>query len=599
MPSFVLSRFVVEWCQFDVREKMPIRLLPADVAGKIAAGEVVERPASVVKELVENSIDAGATDIRVEVREGGRRLMRVTDNGSGIPAGDLPLAFARHATSKLSSVDDLDRIATLGFRGEALASIAAASQVTLITRPRDQEVGRLLRVEGSRLVRDEGRGSPAGTILSVENLFHNVPARLKFLRQPQTETGHIHAVVAHYALAYPDIRFTLLAEERQLFQSTGNGSLYDVMIAVYGLDIAAQMLPIETEDAGGPQVSGYAGGPGLHRADREHISFFVNRRWIQDRSLVHAVAQAYHTLLPVGRHPMAVILIQLDPGEVDVNVHPTKREVKFRDGRAAFSAVQRAVRRTLLERAAVPIMASSPRTWAAPDWERQRSLLSAGLPHDESSQLAIDLSLAAAEQAELQPIGPVRLPLLRVIGQLGQTYIVAEGPQGMYLVDQHAAHERVLYEQMMAGLARHDVAGQQLLEPVMLDLDPILAVVLTEYLEPLNQAGFELEPFGGSNFLLRAVPAVLLVPDVRAALVDTLELLRMEDDPLAAQAEKRVIAAVCKRAAVKAGQTLSPDEMQQLIRQLEQCDSPRTCPHGRPTVAHFSVEQLEKEVGRR
>ena len=578
---------------------MPIRLLPADVAGKIAAGEVVERPASVVKELVENSIDAGATDIRVEVREGGRRLIRVADNGSGIPEGDLPLAFARHATSKLSSVDDLDRIGTLGFRGEALASIAAASQVTLITRPRDQGLGRLVRVEGGRVVRDEGYGSPAGTILSVENLFHNIPARLKFLRQPQTETGHIHAVVAHYALAYPGIRFTLIAEERQLFQSSGNGSLYDVMIAVYGLDIAGQMLAIEADMAAGPQVSGYVGGPGLHRADREHISFFVNRRWIQDRSLVHAVAQAYHTLLPLGRQPMAVILIDLDPGEVDVNVHPTKREVKFRDGRAAFSAVQRAVRRTLLERAPVPLMTSSPRTWAAPDWERQRSLLSVGLPHDESRQSAIELSLAAAEQSELQPIGPVRLPLLRVIGQLGQTYIVAEGPQGMYLVDQHAAHERVLYEQMMAGLAQHHFAAQQLLEPLMLDLDPILAGVLTEYLEPLNQAGFGLEPFGSTSFLLRSVPAVMLVPDVRAALVDTLELLRLEDDPLAAQAEKRVIAAVCKRAAVKAGQTLSPDEMQQLIRQLEQCESPRTCPHGRPTVAHFTVEQLEKEFGRR
>jgi DNA mismatch repair protein MutL len=576
---------------------MPIRLLPADVAGKIAAGEVVERPASVVKELVENSIDAGATDVRIEVREGGRRLVRVADNGYGIPASDLPLAFARHATSKLQSVDDLDRIATLGFRGEALASIAAASQVSLITRPRDQEIGRLVRVEGGQVIRDEAHGSPAGTIVSVENLFQNVPARLKFLRQPQTETGHIHDVVTHYAMAHPEIRFLFTAEERQVFQSSGNGSLYDVLIAVYGLDVASQMLEIEKEEAAGPDVSGYVGLPALHRADRDHISFFVNRRWIQDRSLVHAVSQAYHTLLPIGRQPMAVILIELDAAEVDVNVHPTKREVKFRDGRAVFSAVQRSVRRTLLERAPVPVMASSPRTWAAPDWERQRGLLSAGRAGDELRQIPIELALGAQEPD--QPIGPVRLPLLRVIGQLGQTYIIAEGPQGMYLIDQHAAHERVLFEQMMAGLARHDVAAQQLLEPLLLELDPILAGVLVDYLEPLKQAGFGLEHFGASSFLLRAVPAVLVVPDVRAALIDTLELLRLEDDPLATQAEKRVIAAVCKRAAVKAGQTLSNDEMQQLVRQLEQCESPRTCPHGRPTVAHFSVEQLEKEFGRR
>lgn len=598
---------------------MPIRLLSPDVAGKIAAGEVVERPASVVKELVENCIDAGATEIRVEVREGGRRLIRVADNGCGIPAPELPLAFARHATSKLASVADLDRIATLGFRGEALASIAAASQVTLLTRPRGQDVGRLLRVEGGQIVREEGHGGPLGTIVTVENLFYNVPARLKFLRQPQTETGHIHDVVAHYALAYPDTRFTLVAEERTAFQSSGKGNLHDVLIAVYGLEMADNMLAIELDSGDplapreavhetaaetpehtteAPAVSGYVGMPSLHRADRSHLSFYVNRRWIQDRSLIHAVAQAYHTLLPVGRHPVAIILLELDPADVDVNVHPTKREVKFRDGRAVFGAVQRAVRHTLLERAPVPSLAHSPRTWAAPDWERHRTLLSAGDGGD-LRQLAIELYRPSDTEPEPQPVGPVRLPLLRVIGQLGQTYIIAEGPQGMYLIDQHAAHERVLYEQVMAGLARHDIASQQLLEPIVLDLDPILAGVLVEHLAPLNQAGFAIEPFGGTSFLLRAVPAILVVPDVRTALIDTLEMLRLDDDPLAARIEERVIAAVCKRAAVKAGQTLSTDEMQQLVRQLEQCDSPRTCPHGRPTVAHFSVEQLEKEFGRR
>jgi DNA mismatch repair protein MutL len=581
---------------------MPIRLLPPEVAGKIAAGEVVERPASVAKELVENGIDANATDIRVEIREGGRRLIRVADNGSGISASEVTLAFARHATSKLLDVSDLDHIATLGFRGEALASIAAVSTVSLLTRPREQAVGRYLQAEGSQITRNEGRGCPAGTIVTVENLFHNIPARLKFLRQPRTEAGHIHTIVSHYAF------------NRQTFRSAGNASLYDAVIAVYGLDVAEQMLALEngTDRAqesdqeprehptpAAPIVTGYVGTPALHRASRRYITLFINRRWIQDRSLAHAVAQAYHTLLPVGRHPVAVVLLQIDPGQIDVNVHPTKREVKFRDGRRVFSAVQRAVRHTLVEHAPVPTMAHSPSSWPTPDWQRRQGLALAGQGDSAASQLAMDLYRTGDDAQQLQPVGPVRLPLLRVVGPVGQTYLVAEGPQGMYLIDQHAAHERVLYEQMMAEHTQQQVPSQTLLEALTLDLDPLWAGALDEHLEMLNKVGFTLEPFGGNSFLLRAVPAILVAPDVRAALVDILEMLRQGDDPLASQAEERLVAAVCKRAAIKAGQTLSRDEMQQLVRQLEQCDSPRTCPHGRPTVLHFTVEQLEKEFGRR
>jgi DNA mismatch repair protein MutL len=595
---------------------MPIRVLPPEVAGKIAAGEVVERPASVVKELLENSIDAGATDVRVEIREGGRRMIRVADNGSGIPGDEVALAFARHATSKLTGVEDLDRIATLGFRGEALASIAAVSQVAVLTRPRAQAMGQFLRVDAGQIIRQEGRGGPAGTVVTVEHLFRSVPARLKFLRKPQTETGHIHTIITRYALAYPDVRFTLTADARQTFQSTGTGNLYDVLISVYGLDVAEQMLEVSsapgsegsgdvTEKPSTPlphRVRGYTSTPALHRANRTYITFFVNQRWIQDRSLVHAVAQAYHTLLPIGRHPVSVILLDMDPAEVDVNVHPTKREVRFRSGRSVFSAVQSAVRHALVERSQVPILAHSPRSWPAPDWERRQSLISAGRDEPGSSQLAMELYRPGEPFQpgdEPLPVGPVRLPLLRVVGQVGQTYVVAEGPQGMYLIDQHAAHERVLYEQVMAEHSQHAVTSQTLLEPLPLDLGPALAGQLGEHLSFLNDVGFTVEPFGGTSYLVRAVPSILVVPDVRTAIVDILELLRQGDDPLAARAEERLIAAVCKRAAIKAGQTLTHEEMQQLVRQLEQCESPRTCPHGRPTVLHFSVEQLEKEFGRR
>lgn len=574
---------------------MPIRILPPEVAGKIAAGEVVERPASVVKELIENSIDAGAGDIRVEIGEGGRRLMRIADDGCGIPADELPLAFARHATSKLASVDDLDHIATLGFRGEALASVAAVSQVSVLTRPREQAVGRYLRVDGGKITRQEGRGSPAGTIVTIEHLFHNVPARQKFLRQPETEAGHIYSVVSYYALAYPEIRFNLTADGRQTFQSAGNGRLGDVLIAVYGLEVADKLLPVvEAEE----MVAGFVGTPALHRANRAYVTLFVNRRWIQDRSLTHAVIEAYHTLLPVGRYPVAVLFLQLPPAEVDVNVHPTKREVKFRDGHRVFSAVQRVVRQTLVERSPVPTLGQAPRTWATPDWERRAGLLSAGQGMS-SAQLAMEVYRPAELGEEPRPVGPVRLPLLRVVGQVGQTYIVAEGPQGMYLIDQHAAHERILYEQTMAGHRGHNVVSQTLLEPATLELDPLLAGMLAQELAVLNEIGFDIESFGGLTYLLRAVPAMLADADPRTALVEILEMVRGDAGSLALQGEARVIAAVCKRAAVKAGQTLSTDEMQVLVRQLEQCESPRTCPHGRPTVLHFSVEQLEKEFARR
>jgi DNA mismatch repair protein MutL len=587
---------------------MPIRLLPPEVAGKIAAGEVVERPASVIKELVENSIDAGSTRISVEIRDGGRRLMRVADDGCGIPAAEVTLAFARHATSKLADVGDLDHISTLGFRGEALASIAAVSQVTVLTRPRDQDAGLHIRVKGGEIIRQESRGSPAGTIITVEHLFNNVPARLKFLRRPQTETGHIHDVVTRYALAHPKIRFSLETDGRQSFQSTGSDKLYDVLLGVFGLDIAGKMLRIADPDPAqrGPTARGYIGSPELHRANRRLITLFVNRRWVQERSLSHAVAQAYHTLLPVGRHPVAVVFLELDPSEVDVNVHPTKREVRFRDGRAAFSAVQRVVRRTLVEQAPVPSFAHSPRTWPSSEWLRQQGLRAAG--QDQlSSQMAMELyrpsdrpsdSPGALPIDDPLAVGPVRLPVLRVVGQVGQTYVVAEGPQAMYLIDQHAAHERVIYEQMVSEYSKEAVTSQSLLEPVTLDLDPLLRGTLGENLTLLNQVGFDLQLFGGDTYLLRAVPAVLDTADLRAALVDILELLSLGDDPLAASADERLIAAVCKRAAVKAGQALSHEEMQALVRKLEQCESPRTCPHGRPTVLHFSVEQLEKEFGR-
>ena len=591
---------------------MTIRILPAEVAAKIAAGEVVERPASVVKELIENAIDAGATEIRIEVRQGGRRLVRVADNGCGIPSAEVELAFARHSTSKLTGVDDLARIVTLGFRGEALASIAAVSHLTVLTRVADEPVGSHLRLEGGSLVSREGRGCPVGTVVTVENLFYNVPARLKFLRSEATERRHIDRLITRYAMAYPTLRFSVTHNGRLTFQSTGSGQLYDVLIKVYGLDVAKQMLPVTSSSIEGvdsettppgtpgqePLVSGYVSAPAMNRANRDHITFFINGRWVRDRMLAYAVEQAYHTLLPVGRHPLAVLRVDLDPAEVDVNVHPTKSEVKFLHRDRVFAAVQKAVRRTLVDQSPIPEMESRPGQWTAAGWERRQTLTAVG-----RERLPTQLALDAQRTGEFPPLMPApqagdKLPPLRVLGQVARTYIIAEGPAGLYLIDQHAAHERILYEQFMAQ--QEQVTSQTLLEPMTLELTPAQAAIMEEQLHVLTRLGFTIEPFGGNTYLVRAVPAVLVGADLRQALIGIVdELAESRMPPLAREREKRVIASVCKQAAIKAGQVLSDEELRELIRQLEATAMPRTCPHGRPTMIHLSQAQLEREFGRR
>ena len=358
---------------------MTIQLLAPDVAAKIAAGEVVERPANVAKELLENSIDAGATEIRVEVREGGSRLLRVADNGSGIPVEELTLAFERHATSKLVTTEDLNQIATFGFRGEALYSIAAVSQVTLTSRTSSQPFAASLRVEGGALLPPARAGAPVGTTVTVEHLFFNVPARQKFLRSATTEAGQIANIVQRYALAYPERRLSFVNEGRLVFQSTGSGELLDVLILIYGREQALQMVSltagvhrntaaldtlaldvdfggerVSTDPPSRVEVSGYVSLPSLTRATRSAIELFVNRRYVEDRSLTHAIVQAYHTLLPVGRYPLAVVLVDIDPAQVDVNVHPQKTQVRFVEERQVFAAVQKAVRRTVVGAAPVP-----------------------------------------------------------------------------------------------------------------------------------------------------------------------------------------------------------------------------------------------------
>jgi DNA mismatch repair protein MutL len=601
---------------------MPIHVLSDEIASQIAAGEVVERPASVVKELIENALDAGARNITVTVEGGGRQLVRVSDDGAGIPAAEVELAFARHATSKLTTAADLFHIRTLGFRGEALASVASVSRLGVLTRAAGETVGTQLRLEGGEVVQRGAIGAPQGTVISVENLFYNVPARLKFLKTDTAERGHIAALVSRYALAYTTTRFQLIVDNRTAFQSSGSGDLREVLGAVYGVEVARELIEVSSvyepsrraaaagkAEAGPEQpeprspyrVSGFISPPAVNRSNRKDITLFVNGRWVQDIRLASAVLQAYHTRLMVGRFPLAVLQIALPPEDVDVNVHPTKAEVRFRQAEAAFSAVERAVRGALTERSPVPQFEARRWSLGADEPERpgglERWAGSAGPPFERSAPPPGGMP---APSAGAQPSLPApEVPLLRVVGQVGAAYIVAEGPDGLYLIDQHAAHERVLYEAFSLQRAAAQVVSQALLEPVAVEVPPEAAALLSSQLDTLNQIGFSLEPFGGNTFLVRSLPTVLGSVDPARAVRAVVEDFEEDETLLGTEVEARLIARVCKRAAVKAGQTLTASEQAELVQRLERCVSPRTCPHGRPTMIHLSVEMLEKQFGRK
>jgi len=575
-------------------QELTIRILPPEVSVLIAAGEVVERPASVVKELIENSLDADASEVSIEVKQGGLSLIRVTDNGNGIPSDGLALAFHRYATSKVSLAQDLARITTLGFRGEALPSIAAVAEVEMVSRPTDAVAAAYLRLVDGNPIQQGARGAPVGTTVTVLHLFAKQPARRKFMRAPTTENQHIASLVSQYALAYPEVRFSLRLDGRQALLTSGSGQLADAVASVYGAEVAAAMLPMRwppDDERTAINVSGLASPPHISRASRGYISLFVNRRWVQNRRLTFAVEEAYSGLLPAGRHPIAVIDLRLPYEELDVNMHPTKAEVRFRQEKEAFAAVQRAVRQALLDQAPVPSIPSSAgiavaqpaapeETTPPPLW--QRALEAKGQPK------------TAAGAAPPPP--KVSLPMLRVVGQIGNTYIVAEGPEGIYLIDQHAAHERILFEEICAARRRQALDAQGLLEPTIVEVSPRQKEVVLAHYELLSEHGFQLEPFGERTYLVRAVPAVLAGEDLSQAFAEFLDTL---DEEAAVDQQDRVAFSLACHAAVRAGQSLAMEEMRELVRRLEQAEVPHTCPHGRPTMVHMSTALLEKEFRRR
>ncbi|MEE8414018.1 MAG: DNA mismatch repair endonuclease MutL [Dehalococcoidales bacterium] len=576
---------------------MPIRLLDQKVVARIAAGEVVERPASVVKELVENSLDAASSQISVEARGGGVSLIRVTDNGTGIPGAELELAFQRYATSKVANLDDLESISSLGFRGEALPSIAAVAQVEVVTCTADDPTGNYLSLKEGVSIEQRSQGRAGGTTITVRNLLRNVPARLKFLKSTATENSHIANIVSQYALAFPEVKFTYSADGRTTLRTPGNGRLIDSISEIYGLEIAREMLELGGGDSdweGSPatpsiRVSGMVGSPTVNRSNRNYLSFFVNRRWINSRLLSWAVEEAYHGLLMQGRHPVAIINIRLPAEEVDVNIHPTKTEVKFRNERLVFSAVQKSVRRALLEQAPVPGIEEVATAYGAPAGQPQSLWTVPETGHQPASQQ----SDGQATATRLTPV--MSLPALRLLGQLSSSYIVTEGPEGLYLIDQHAAHERILFEQIQLQSSQREVEVQGLLEPATLEVTPSQDQILKTHYQDLAEFGFSIEPFGNRTYLVRAVPLLLHGKDWAGTLRELLESLSVEDG--GDWREKLVISFAC-HGAIRAGQTLSDDEMRELLRQLEATSTPNTCPHGRPTMIRLSSGQLEKEFRR-
>ncbi len=591
---------------------MPIHLLAPEISSQIAAGEVIERPASVVKELMENALDAGATAITVAIGDAGRKLVEVADNGSGIQSKELALAVARHATSKLDRAEDLFHIETLGFRGEALASIASVSRLTITSKVTDSEAGARIHVEGGHAGKVEAVGAPPGTVVRVEDLFYNVPARLKFLKTPVTERRAIDALMTRYALAYPKVRFKLEDNGRVTLQTSGDGDRRAVLAILYGVEAAKQLLEVNAEEPD-VKLTGYISPVALTRSNRKDITIFVNGRWVQDTPLTTALLQAYHTLLMVGRYPLGAIFLEIAPEEVDVNVHPAKAEVRFKDQDRIFGFVQRAIRRGLLAYTPVPSLGAppTPAGWGTGEHGARQPGLEWTIAHDASvapveaapaerpnpvTEPVVGIEAPAAVQP---PMAAGTVPLLRLIGQVGATYLVAEGPDGLYLIDQHAAHERVLFEKLMAQHDQNRIPSQALLTPATVTLPHEASALLASQLPMLSHFGFHVEEFGPDTYQVRAMPALFAGSDPVAALRAVVEDFEEDEIPLQNEVEKKLAARVCKRMAVKAGQTLSPEEQRALLTDLEACESPRTCPHGRPTMIHLSVETLERQFGRK
>ncbi len=586
-----------------------IALLDDQTASRIAAGEVVERPASAVKELVENAIDAGATRIEVNLVDGGKKRIEVSDNGSGMSAEDAVLAVQRHATSKIRSSDDLFAIATLGFRGEALPSIASVSRFVLTTRSADSSSGTRLIINGGTLDEVGEVGWRVGTVVQVEDLFYNTPARLKFLKTTATELTRCIEVVASLIPAYPSVAFCVSHGSREMLVSSGNGDLLSALAAAWGRETCRGMASLALDEPG-LTIRGYIGSPDASRAGRSHQLFIVNGRPVRNRSLTHALEHAFRGVTPESRYPVACIVINQDPSMVDVNVHPSKQEVKFTREGDVHAAVVECVSRALSESGKIPgigprLSGPSPalptiRQAPAVGPGALKAALGAFAPLDEADGHPLDLGLPDGEAVEHGDASLAeQLRGFHVLGQLDNTYIVATTHQGVVFVDQHVAHERVLYERLTARRHEHGIPVQRLAIPLTITLGAAEATLISDRHEDFQALGWEIEPFGRDSIAVRAAPALIKPAKLEAILRDMVDELvhQSVSRRLVVNRDQVTIANAC-RMAVKAGDRLSVEEMEGLLQQLAETTNPHVCPHGRPAVVLVSIAELERRFKR-
>ena len=600
-----------------------IRVLPDEVANHIAAGEVIERPASVVKELVENALDAGATQIDLEIGVGGKAYLRVKDNGHGMSRENAQLAFERHATSKIHSTADIAKILTLGFRGEALPSIASVAKMRLITQTADDLVGTRLEIHGGELLSVADCVTTPGTAIDVNELFYKTPVRLKFLKAPATEVGYINNVVLDQALGHPQVGFTVKNNGREQLHLPAQGSLLQRIAGMFGRELVREVVEMRYT-AGSLELSGFIGLPSCHRTNRNHQKMFVNQRPVKDKTISHAIQQAYDTLIPKKRYPVAFLFLTLPVELVDVNVHPAKSEIRFINSQAIHDLVVKGIRQTLnaalysADSPARPLISTAvnfPATLDDDDLPFQDGTAGEArdfpatsptftgasaptLPRPRFTTPSPGLDSQGMLLASFQP-GATKFARMTPLGQFQETYILAQAGDDLFILDQHAAHERVFYEKLRRQFASQTLEIQPLLFPVALELSHREQAALEAHLDNLRAYGLEVEPFGGTTYLLKAVPALLTKADYKKMVYDILDQLTdTEEAANMQQTLDDVLKVMACHAAIRAHHHLQDAQITALLQQMDDLDLPYSCPHGRPTVLKISLADLEKKFGR-
>ncbi len=574
-----------------------IQILPDNIALRIAAGEIVERPASVVKELLENSIDAGSSNIQVEIEKGGKSLIRVSDDGVGINPDDIKLIGERHATSKIVFFEDIDNVSTLGFRGEALASISSVSQFTLTSATKGSEAGTELKIQGGKRQSYKRIGSPGGTTVEVKNLFFNTPARKKFLKAEATELSHIHKMFTREILMHPGISFFLKQDKKDIIKANRCSTLLERISQVLGKDLAGELIPLDFESPA-VKISGFIARPSYSRLDRSYQLFYVNKRWINSPLLNHAVTQAYHSFLEPRRMPAVIIFFEVSPGEVDINIHPTKREVRFKNERLVHDLLFETVKRTLKESEPLPEIVIKESDKEAFPGEKMSFTSELSFTGEKKDDREEGIKEAINQYLIKEDLIPPLVAHETLAGggclQIRQSYVLYYDEESLYIIDQHAAHERVIFDRLKE---KKELSVQSLLIPVKMEVSSEEAAILKKFKETLGKVGLEIEHFGGQTFILRAVPSIFKKIDPKPLVYDLLDELKGissgNNFP-----EEKIYQLIACHSAVRQGDKLTPREMASLISDWKKTEHPFNCPHGRPTAIKLTWKELEKKFKR-